>query len=368
MARPGVTYHEVLEIANQMKAEGKNPTIEQIRLALGTGSSTTIARHLSTWRRNQDQTDVLATKAQLPSEFVDVMKGLWQRVLTSAEEKITAIEEEGEAAAQTLRETNAELQKQNQAWDTRYQQLCGAKESLEHDHLGLQQALIQTKEELSIKNAALEGSKEQIDLKEKHLEELRHLQQQTQENLEHYREAAREQRLLDQERYNEQLRILETSNNLLQQEYKEAQKQNLNLAQQLNELTHQYQILNATQEKSTQQISAMTQQIDQLQQDKTAATQRATFAEKEQNRLQELLEKQHHFSIELQKELAVAKQQLTQTTQNLEHLQKDQQQLAHDKWTLAQEKALAEGQVKQLQQILAQYESSKKKNPSLTGA
>lgn len=53
MARPGVTYHEVSIIAQRLIAAGKNPTIDAIRIELGTGSNSTLGTHLRIFKERQ---------------------------------------------------------------------------------------------------------------------------------------------------------------------------------------------------------------------------------------------------------------------------------------------------------------------------
>ncbi|MGE3920797.1 MAG: DNA-binding protein, partial [Gammaproteobacteria bacterium] len=55
MARTGVTYTEVAKVAVELEGQGKNPTIENVRQLLGTGSHTTIRLHLNEWRAQQRQ-------------------------------------------------------------------------------------------------------------------------------------------------------------------------------------------------------------------------------------------------------------------------------------------------------------------------
>lgn len=50
MARPGVTYSEVVQAAAELTGQGKNPTIEQVRLIIGNGSNSTLANHLRRWK------------------------------------------------------------------------------------------------------------------------------------------------------------------------------------------------------------------------------------------------------------------------------------------------------------------------------
>ena len=80
MARPGITKQEVFAAANQILGQGKDPTIEQIRQLLKTGSNSTIAAHLRDWRASQSETQTLAINEGLPHDIVSVVKGLWDRL------------------------------------------------------------------------------------------------------------------------------------------------------------------------------------------------------------------------------------------------------------------------------------------------
>jgi len=50
MARAGVTYYEVADTADALKAQGLNPTVDRVSSVLGTGSRTTINNHLRAWK------------------------------------------------------------------------------------------------------------------------------------------------------------------------------------------------------------------------------------------------------------------------------------------------------------------------------
>lgn len=91
MARQGVTYAEIAAAANQLLGQGRNPTIEQIRLILGTGSSTTIAAHLKTWKENQAGNGLISAKENIPNELIAMVKGLWERILAISDEKLKTI-------------------------------------------------------------------------------------------------------------------------------------------------------------------------------------------------------------------------------------------------------------------------------------
>ena len=70
MARPGITYNDVVKAAIEISAKGTLPTIDNIRLLLGTGSSSTIAPHLRTWKSKQNDILLIAAKK-------NYLKTLW---------------------------------------------------------------------------------------------------------------------------------------------------------------------------------------------------------------------------------------------------------------------------------------------------
>ncbi len=66
MARAGITFDQVAHHADAMQAEGRNPTIQGLREALGgTGSPNTIHKHLTAWRAARPQAQAQA--AELPA-------------------------------------------------------------------------------------------------------------------------------------------------------------------------------------------------------------------------------------------------------------------------------------------------------------
>jgi len=53
MPRHGISYEQVVEAADKIVTEGRQPTIKAVRKELGTGSESTILEHLRKWRENQ---------------------------------------------------------------------------------------------------------------------------------------------------------------------------------------------------------------------------------------------------------------------------------------------------------------------------
>ncbi len=91
-----------------LAAEGKNPTIENIRLITGTGSSTTIAHHLQSWKENRER-ERATDKEEIPSEMTATVKGLWERMVNMASDKVTEVKQNLEQAIIELQEETIRL-------------------------------------------------------------------------------------------------------------------------------------------------------------------------------------------------------------------------------------------------------------------
>lgn len=56
----GITYSQVSAVADKMVAEGETPSIRSVRLCLGTGSTSTIQKHLKAWNNSLPQPSAMA--------------------------------------------------------------------------------------------------------------------------------------------------------------------------------------------------------------------------------------------------------------------------------------------------------------------
>ena len=99
MARAGILYSHVAQAAAKLAAEGKNPTVDSVRLALGsTGSKSTIAPFLKRWKAEHEDV-VLAQDAGVPRELLQVVKGLYESLQLDAGKKVNEIAAKMEAAS-----------------------------------------------------------------------------------------------------------------------------------------------------------------------------------------------------------------------------------------------------------------------------
>lgn len=119
MARPGITYYDVANVALTIKGQGKNVTVENIRAMLGTGSISTINNHLRKWKALQTHTET-SSKDNLPIELVSMLKGLWERVTIHSVEQFIPIEEKLKQDINQLTQALEKYKNNNRRWQKLY--------------------------------------------------------------------------------------------------------------------------------------------------------------------------------------------------------------------------------------------------------
>ncbi|SRR5579883_10580 len=221
MGRPGITYQDVVNAANQLLGQGKSPTIEHIRAFLGTGSSTTINNHLRTWKLEQGESQQLAMKEHLPAEWVFLMKGLWEKLVTQSEEQVTSIENNYQ---KTLTDISQELEKyktNNHRWQQLYNQWLKEKENHVQEKISLEKQHI----ELQLSHTALitkyELAQQESQNKDLRLDELHQLYKQLQINHEQDRKLFHDQQketVASFEKQSNELKTQCNENQILQQQ------------------------------------------------------------------------------------------------------------------------------------------------------
>jgi hypothetical protein len=343
MARTGVTYNEVAVIATQLIAAGKNPTIDAIRIKLGTGSNSTLGAHLRTYKDRQTQTQQLATKENIPEELIAVIKGLWERVMTQSEDKIQTIQQETAQDITKLQQEVQSLLQSNAAWQQKFQKINQERDAFAHEKSTLAQLLATSKIEIATMTEKLKGIEQQVAEKQKRIEELRQQNKQAQLNLEHYRAASLEQRTLDQQRFEQQQKLSEQTilqmnkkltqaseeNLMLQKQSKKIIFENKNLKTDLHKLNTQYELTTTRLDVAKNELAKTTQNLAQL------------------HALQIKFDEQNKILVELKTQYALTFQQLESEKLKSKEISEQNKALASEKWILGQEKAQLYGQLKQ---------------------
>lgn len=349
MSRPGITYHDVADVAQQLIAQGKNPTIESIRALTGTGSSTTIANHLKVWKNKQEDRRFLCAKENLPEEIVLTMKGLWERVITQAEEQVMVIEQGFNQTLIELKTHNQTLQEDNHHWQQQHQHLKREKEGLVSDKLALEQIVRHLEDEKITTQGVQEKLAQQLHDKQDRIDELSRLSQQAQANLEHYRETSREQRITEQHHHENVQSQLEQTIQQLGQELIATKQEKATFEKHSHQAMLENDVLKMQQIKLEIQSELLMTRLTEALNELAKKTQEQSDCQNQLQTLQAKQEEQAQSLIELKTQNGILLKQTETMNTDCHHLREQNQLLSHEKWTLGQEKAQLMGQLVQFE-------------------
>lgn len=352
MARPGVTYLDVANAAQQLVAAGRIPTIESIRINLGTGSNSTLGNHLRTWKSKQDQTQQIATKENIPEELIAALKGVWERVVNQSDEKIQAVHQETQQELVLLKQEIHRLQKDNAYWQQQHQQTKQECDSIANEKLAIQQLLTDSKVEIVALREKYAGLEQQSQQKQERIDELRKQNQQIQANLEHYRNASLEQRASDQQRYEQQLKQLEQTIQQNNQEMKKIQHEKLMSQQENQRLTFENDSLQKQLGKINEKHESINTNLTDARNELTKRTQSQQHWQEQYQTLKEKNDEQTKFFLDIKIQHVALSQQSELMKIELKELREQNKLLAHEKWELGQEKAQLYGQLKQMESYI----------------
>jgi chromosome segregation ATPase len=211
MARAGILYSDLANAAAQLIAEGKNPTVDSVRVALGsTGSKSTIAPLLKRWKAEHQEAVVdVAQGLGLPGSLLQAMKGIHEQLqedvrqqleqahdahhvaLLAAEAATQQAEDAKRVSANNAVAVAAELdlvRESHAQLGTQYQALCVRQATLQAEQEGAQQRLADRAAEVVALNTQLTQVRTQFD---------------------HYLDAAAEQRTQERQAADQRIMRLE---------------------------------------------------------------------------------------------------------------------------------------------------------------
>lgn len=230
MARTGVLYSDVMKAAQIVAADGRNPTVDTVREALGsTGSKSTIAPLLKRWKEEQQRDGGIKTESGLPAELMTAMRGVYDKQQRDLAQQL-------DSAMQEHRALLASAQEQLKKTEGERLKLAEVRTALTQELRATQQALAQLKEEhhhravtLATLHSDNAGLAQRLADRGEEIAALNRQLAQVRSQFDHYQEASAVQR--QEERQAEQQRSsrLEQENAQLQQRL---QGQQATLAQQ----------------------------------------------------------------------------------------------------------------------------------------
>lgn len=348
MARPGVTYLDVSNAAQQLVAAGRTPTIETIRIALGTGSNSTLGTHLRTWKSKQDQNQQIAIKENIPEELISALKGVWERVMNQSEDRVQTIQQESQQILMQLKQEVQRLQKDNAILQQQYLQTKQERDGFAHEKSAVGQLLTNAKIDIATLTEKLAGFEQQNQEKQARIDELHLQNQQIQTNLEHYRNSSLEQRTAEQQRYEQQQKQLEQTIQQMNQELVKIKRERETFEKESQQANFEKDSMKTQLDKLDAQYESATTRLTDTLNELAKQTQSQQHWQKQFEILQTKHDEQNKSFFELQTQYATLLQQSETIKYELNELHEKNKILAHEKWELGQEKAQLYGQLKQL--------------------
>ena len=108
MARPGVTREQVHQAADEIAAEGQNPTVMSVRTRLGGGSPNNITPWLGEWREAHERTKA-EILPQLPEGVEGAMRQVWALAWKAAQAQLEGERDALATARKDIERERAEM-------------------------------------------------------------------------------------------------------------------------------------------------------------------------------------------------------------------------------------------------------------------
>jgi len=194
MARPGITYLEVAQAASTIQQTGENPTIDLVRKALGTGSNTTIATHLRTWRIDHQPAVAALSKTTLPPELLTQLQSFWDALQAKSKERNDELEAEHAQQIEEHQQTIDRLTQESRSLRLERDQLSEHSGTLQLQLDTAQQKQAQSEQHQEQMLIRVNEQQRRITDKEAAIKDLKEQSKHIQHNLDHFREATRQQR------------------------------------------------------------------------------------------------------------------------------------------------------------------------------
>lgn len=134
MARPGIEYKSVERVARQLLSKGQHPSVQKVRDILGTGSNTTIAKHLKSWQEAFSQSQSPTLPKSVPDDLMVPLDDFWNTAVTRAEANYQKLKEELENKVTTaelnLAKIESQLEEKSNENDVLHENLLDTKKAL----------------------------------------------------------------------------------------------------------------------------------------------------------------------------------------------------------------------------------------------
>lgn len=208
MARAGLYKSDILKARDALRSQGKHPSVDAVRVALGnTGSKTTIHRYLK--ELEEDEAQGLGAKVAISEALQDLTGRLAGRLREEAEAVVTEAREQFEAQMLERSQTLERTRQEAVALGNQLQRTETALRDEQTAHAAAQQVLAAKLTEIAQLNERISGLTTRLAEHETHVQSLEEKHQHAREALGHYRTSAKEQRDQEQRRHERQVQELQ---------------------------------------------------------------------------------------------------------------------------------------------------------------
>ena len=210
MARGGLYKSDIQKARDTLRAQGKHPSVDAVRVALGnTGSKTTIHRYLKELEEEEGQG--LGAKVAVSDALQDLVGRLAGRLHEEAEAVVAEARQRFEAQLQERSQALERLQQEAAALSAQLQRTENALHDEQTAHVVTQQALAERVTEVAQLDERIAGLTARLADHEAHVQSLEQKHQHAREALEHYRTSVKEQRDQEQRRHEHQVQELQVA-------------------------------------------------------------------------------------------------------------------------------------------------------------
>lgn len=351
MARIGVTYHHIAKAAEAIKSQDQEPTVDRVREHLGTGSKSTIAPLLKRWRAdNKDRADV----SGLPSDLVEVVQSLHERMQQTADHRI-------EQARQAFEASNDELRKELAETRNTIAQLTACQQDLDVQIARLaEQNSLQCKslEDARVSLGKTELQRDQAILRTTELKEsvaeLKQENRDIRDHFEHYQQRTAEDRQQERDQFRATNQQLHDQIQLLRSQFDQSEARAIKLLENNTQLQRNINELEQTSADLNREINRKDEHIDNLKRDIEAVLTKSRKYQDKKDQLAEQTATLARQKAEADKESALLAQALEAAKTELKAAREKETLLTDENKVIIQEKAVIQGQFKQLQSWLQQ--------------
>lgn len=210
MARGGLYKSDIQKARDALRAQGKHPSVDAVRVALGnTGSKTTIHRYLK--ELEEDEGQGLGAKVAVSDALQDLVGRLAGRLHEEAEAVIAEARQRFEAHLQERSEALERTQQEASTLSAQLQRIETALREEKTTHAAAQQALAERVTEVAQLGERIAGLTARLAEHEAHAQSLEQKHQHAREALEHYRTSVKDQREQEQCRHEHQVQELQVA-------------------------------------------------------------------------------------------------------------------------------------------------------------